>query len=225
MVYLNLPGPGGGGGGGGNQNAEPPRQLQLPGRDAVSIPVPKETPLEPLQAEPPAPTPEPPPRIVLPAMTTSSGAVELDGAIFAPPQATMAQGSGSAGGAGSGKGTGSGPGDGPGLGAGRGGGTGGDVYRPGAGIEPPQRLVEVKPEYTSGAMHARIQGTAWLECIVNTDGRCTDIRVTRSLDSRFGLDQEAIKAASQWQFEPGRRLSDGLPVPVLVSIAIDFTVH
>ncbi|MGH9158807.1 MAG: hypothetical protein ACRD2X_02310, partial [Vicinamibacteraceae bacterium] len=127
MVYLNTPGPGGGGGGGGNSRADPPRRLTLSGSDAVSIPVPKDTPFEPLASEP-VPEPEPPPKIVLPVMAASSGAIELDGAIFAPPH-MMSQGSGSEGGAGSGEGTGSGPDDGPGLGPGTGGGTGGNVYR------------------------------------------------------------------------------------------------
>jgi TonB family protein len=45
----------------------------------------------------------------------------------------------------------------------------------------------------------------------------------RSLDSAFGLDQEAIKAARQWRFAPGTK--QGEPVPVLVTIAIAFTLR
>ena len=55
------------------------------------------------------------------------------------------------------------------------------------------------------------------------DGRWADIEVVRSLDSTFGLDQEAIKAARQWQFAPGTRF--GEPVPVLVTIEIAFTLR
>ena len=38
-----------------------------------------------------------------------------------------------------------------------------------------------------------------------------------------GLDQEAIKAARQWRFQAGTK--QGQPVPVLVTIAIAFTLR
>jgi TonB family protein len=47
--------------------------------------------------------------------------------------------------------------------------------------------------------------------------------VTRSLDKVFGLDEQAIKAASQWRFKPATRL--GQPVSVYVTIAVGFTVR
>jgi protein TonB len=84
-------------------------------------------------------------------------------------------------------------------------------------------LKEVKPQYTAQAMRAKIQGTVLLECIVQRDGTVGNMRVVRSLDSTFGLDQEAMKAAQQWQFAPGTRF--GLPVPVLVTIEIAFTLR
>ena len=41
IVWLNEPGPGGGGGGGGNKMEEPPRKVELPGRDKITVPVKK----------------------------------------------------------------------------------------------------------------------------------------------------------------------------------------
>jgi protein TonB len=81
----------------------------------------------------------------------------------------------------------------------------------------------VKPAYTSDAMRAKVQGTVLLQCVVRPDGSVSDIQVLRSLDSIFGLDQEAIKAARQWRFRPGMRL--GEPVPVLVTIELTFTLR
>ena len=132
-------------------------------------------------------------------------------------------GLGRGGGAGTGVGTGIGPGRGSGLGDGYGGGTGGGAYRPGNGVETPRLIREVKPQYTAQAMRAKIQGEVLLECVVLPDGSVGTIKVARSLDSSFGLDQEAIKAARQWRFAPGTRL--GEPVPVLVTIAIAFTLR
>jgi outer membrane biosynthesis protein TonB len=47
--------------------------------------------------------------------------------------------------------------------------------------------------------------------------------VVRSLDPTFGLDQEAIKAARQWRFRPGRLMGEA--VPVLVTIELTFTLR
>ena len=62
-----------------------------------------------------------------------------------------------------------------------------------------------------------------VECVVTTNGTCTDTRVVRSLDPTFGLDQEAIKAARLFRFRPGVR--QGEPVAVLVTIELSFSLH
>ena len=82
---------------------------------------------------------------------------------------------------------------------------------------------EVKPQYTSDAMRAKIQGAVLLQCTVRPDGSVTDIQVVRSLDPTFGLDQEAIKAARQWRFAPGTRM--GQPVSVQITIELTFTLR
>ena len=222
IIWLSQPGPGGGGGGGGNKMKEPPRQAELPGKDKITVPVAKPPKIEAQQAKN-----EPPPPIEalnIPAKISSAAQDTLPGSIEAPPgPPTLSQGSGTGGGAGTGTGTGIGPGSGSGLGPGSGGGTGGGTYRPGNGVTIPRVLREVKPQYTSDAMRAKVQGTVLLECVVRPDGSVGDVQILRSLDGVFGLDQEAIKAAKQWRFAPGTRL--GEPVPVLVTIELTFTLR
>jgi TonB family protein len=96
------------------------------------------------------------------------------------------------------------------------------AYRPGNGITLPRVLRDVKPQYTSDAMRAKIQGTVMVECVVQKDGSVGDVQVLRSLDPTFGLDQEAINAAKQWRFVPGSRM--GEPVPVVVTIELTFVL-
>jgi protein TonB len=72
-------------------------------------------------------------------------------------------------------------------------------------------------------MRAKVQGTVLLQCVVRPDGGVTDVQVLRSLDPVFGLDQEAIKAARQWRFEPGTRM--GQPVSVQITIELTFTLR
>jgi TonB family protein len=223
IIWLSEPGPGGGGGGGGNQMKEPPRQAELPGKDKITVPVTKPPKIEapPQQAKN---EPNPVEQLNIPAKSLAAAAESLPGAIEAPPgPPTISQGSGSGGGSGTGIGTGIGPGSGSGLGPGTGGGVGGGAYRPGNGVTLPVVTREVKPQYTSDAMRAKVQGTVLLECVVRPDGSVGDVQVIRSLDSTFGLDQEAIKAARNWRFRPGTRMGEA--VPVLVTIELTFTLR
>jgi TonB family protein len=220
IVWLAEPGPGGGGGGGGNKMEAPPRQAELPGKDRLTVPVEKPPTLEP--PKPPKDEPDPVKQLTLPAQLLAAAENSTPG-IIDPGPTTPSQGSGVGGGAGAGTGTGIGPGSGSGLGPGSGGGTGGGVYQPGNGVTPPVATHVPKPQYTAEAMRARIQGTVMVECVVNTNGACTETRVVRSLDPTFGLDQEALKAAKLFRFRPGVR--QGEPVAVLVTIELSFSLH
>ena len=72
-------------------------------------------------------------------------------------------------------------------------------------------------------MRARIEGAVLVECVVQPSGVCARLRVLRSLDSRLGLDQQALQAAAAWRFSPGTR--QGKPVAVLVTIQLGFAIH
>ena len=219
IVWIAVPGPGGGGGGGGNKMPEPARKAELPGKKPITVPVqekPKPVP-DPPKVEPP------PAQLLIPAQTMAAAETTLPGVIQQAPTTTESQGAGKEGGAGTGTGQGVGSGQGSGLGPGFGGGTGGGAYRPGSGVSLPTVLREVKPAYTADAMRAKVQGSVWLECIVMPDGSVGEVKVTRSLDPIFGLDQEAIKAAKMWKFRPGMR--QGEPVPVIITIELTFTLR
>lgn len=221
IVWLAEPGPGGGGGGGGNEMPEPPKKVELPGKDKITVPVEKPPAVE---LQKPEPEPEPEQNLTIPAQTMAAATTTAPGLIESTVESqSLSQGTGTGGGSGTGTGTGMGPGEGSGLGPGWGGGTGGGAYRPGNGVENPRLIREVKPQYTADAMRAKIQGAVWLECVVLSDGTVGDVRVIRSLDSTFGLDAEAVRAARQWRFMPGTRF--GEPVPVLITIELTFTLR
>ena len=98
------------------------------------------------------------------------------------------------------------------------------VYKPGQdeGVTLPQVVREVKPVYTAAAMQAKIQGAVWLTAVVLSSGDVGEVTVVKSLDTEHGLDDEAVKAARQWKFEPGTK--DGKPVPTEVTIELRFTL-
>jgi protein TonB len=89
-------------------------------------------------------------------------------------------------------------------------------------VTAPGLVKDVKPVYTDEAKEAGIQGTVELEAIVLTDGTVGDISVTRSLDRKYGLDQQAIVAMKQWLFSPGKK--DGKAVPVDITVEMTFTI-
>lgn len=101
----------------------------------------------------------------------------------------------------------------------------GPPYRPGPGIQNPTVTRSVQPKYTREALQARVNGVVELEAVVKEDGTVGDIRIIKSLDAQLGLDAEAITAAKQWSFRPGRLVSTGQIVPVTVTIILEFRVH
>jgi TonB family protein len=222
MVWLTKPGPSGGGGSGGNEMKEPPRRVELPGHDALTVPAKPSLKARvlTLSASLAPPDREPAPQVDIPVETLALGTQVLPGAMDAPPAApTRSQGPGHGGGAGSNVGGGDGPGRGRGFGDGLDAGMDGDIYRPGAGVTMPIELRKGMAQYTTEAIRARAQGAITVECVVRPSGVCTNIRVVHAFNPTFGLDQEAIKAAAQWRFRPGMRRGEAVPVLVTMEIA------
>jgi protein TonB len=111
----------------------------------------------------------------------------------------------------------------PGGGNGTGPGLGDGVQALGPGVTTPIPIQQVKPQYTTDAMRAKVQGVVALECVVLPDGTVGSVRVVRSLDRHFGLDEQAIAAAKQWRFKPG--MMNGRAVAVAIRIELTFTLR
>jgi TonB family protein len=213
---------GGGGGGGGSAAPAPRKPLQIP-RHKAPDPVP-------VASAAPKSDPVPLPILDVPVQTDLASVLQASGSSVASIATYggggrgrgLGEGTGAGVGPGSGGGIGGGSGGGIGRGAGRGFGAG--AVRPGAGISAPIVLRRVPPKYTGGAMRAKIQGIVELEAVVLPTGRIGDIRMVRSLDRLYGLDDEAINAAREWLFAPGCDTS-GRPLPVIVTLILEFRIH
>jgi len=96
------------------------------------------------------------------------------------------------------------------------------VYAPGNGVTLPALQKNVQPDYTPEAKRRQIQGTVFLKAVVLADGTVGEVTVERSLDTTYGLDEQAVKAMKQWLFTPGKK--DGKPVAVRVSVEMTFTL-
>jgi protein TonB len=91
------------------------------------------------------------------------------------------------------------------------------------GVTPPSVVKDVKPVYTKEAMDAGLEGQIELEAVVRTDGTVSDVTVVKSLDRKYGLDDQAVIAMKQWLFEPGKK--DGKAIPVLITVEMTFTLR
>ena len=98
------------------------------------------------------------------------------------------------------------------------------VLRMTQGVVAPRVIRETKPSYTADAMREQIQGVVEVEAIVLADGKVGEVRVIRSLDKEYGLDESAVEAVKGWEFRPGRT-KDGQAVPVLVNIELTFSTR
>ena len=84
--------------------------------------------------------------------------------------------------------------------------------------KPPKLIHMVNAQFSDKARRAKLQGVVLLSLVVNEEGQPTDIQVTRPLG--MGLDEKAVQAASQYEFEPATK--DGKPVAAKISIEVNF---
>ncbi|MGH9371318.1 MAG: TonB family protein [Vicinamibacterales bacterium] len=94
------------------------------------------------------------------------------------------------------------------------------ALRVGGNISAPMKIRNVNPEYPPDAQAAKVQGVVIIEARVEADGTVGDARILRSIPM---LDQAAVDAVRQWEFRP--TLLNGQPVPVIMTVTVNFTLQ
>jgi protein TonB len=92
--------------------------------------------------------------------------------------------------------------------------------RVGGQIRAPTQIRKVNPVYPAIAQSARVQGIVIIEATIGPNGKVQDARVLRSIPL---LDQAALDAVRQWEFTP--TLLNGVPVPVIMTVTVQFTLQ
>lgn len=85
----------------------------------------------------------------------------------------------------------------------------------------PRKIRDVRPVYPAGALQARQQGVVVLDSTISTAGCITSVQVIRSTVPM--LDFAALRAVTEWRFTP--TLVDGRPVPVIMTVTVNFTLQ
>jgi len=94
-----------------------------------------------------------------------------------------------------------------------------EVVRIGGSMKTPRLARRVEPEYPDVAQRAAIEGIVILEATVGEDGRVDGVKVLRSQSL---LEQAAIAAVKQWQYEP--LIWNGRPTPFVLTVTLSFNL-
>jgi len=94
------------------------------------------------------------------------------------------------------------------------------AVRVGGKVRPPTKTKDVAPVYPAAAKSARIAGVVIIEATIGADGKVIDTKVLRSVPM---LDQAALDAVRQWEYSP--TLLNGAPVPVVMTVTINFKLQ
>lgn len=87
-------------------------------------------------------------------------------------------------------------------------------------LTPPRLIYEEDAEYTDDAIDAGIEGGVVLELELAADGSVADVEVLEGLG--YGLDESAVEAAYNFEFEPAR--VDGEAIPVIIDFTVQFSI-
>src|SRR5262245_42937429 len=88
------------------------------------------------------------------------------------------------------------------------------------GVPVPKRTKTVPPTYPPEAQAQGIRGIVILELVVDSQGKVESVNVIRSV---AGLDEAAVEAAKQWEYEITK--VNGKPVSVKLTVPITFAMR
>jgi TonB family protein len=88
-------------------------------------------------------------------------------------------------------------------------------------IKPPTKTRHVAPVYPQAAIDARRQGIVIIESTIGPAGCVSQAKVLRSVAT--DLDIAALRAVTAWEFTP--TLLNGAPVPVIMTVTVQFTLQ
>ena len=88
-------------------------------------------------------------------------------------------------------------------------------------VTEPKKIKHVPPRFPEDAQRQRIQGVIVLETVIDRNGKVGSLRIVRSAGD--SLDRAAVDAVRQWEFVPMKLY--GVPVPVAMTVTVNFSIH
>jgi TonB family protein len=91
----------------------------------------------------------------------------------------------------------------------------------GSKVTTPKKIRDVRPVYPRIAQASGMQGTVVMEATITATGCVAAVHTTEGLTP--SLDFAALQAVTGWRFTP--TLLDGSPVPVKMTVTVNFTLR
>ncbi|HET7218240.1 MAG TPA: M56 family metallopeptidase [Vicinamibacterales bacterium] len=91
----------------------------------------------------------------------------------------------------------------------------------GGRVRPPRKIKDVRPVYPQVLQSAGVAGTVVLDATIDTDGLVKELSVIKSVHP--ALDEAAIEAVRQWQFDG--TLLNCVPSEVRMKVSLNFKVQ
>lgn len=93
------------------------------------------------------------------------------------------------------------------------------VYTVGGDVLPPRKTADVRPTFPEAAQAAGLTGVVIAEIVVDESGQVANAHLVQQIPL---LEDAALAAVRQWKFDPV--LVDGRPVPVRMTVTVNFTL-
>jgi periplasmic protein TonB len=87
-------------------------------------------------------------------------------------------------------------------------------------LAPPRKIKDVRPAYPPLALLTQARGTVVIEITIGTDGTVREATVVHSVPQ---LDQAALEAVRQWEYEPTR--VNGTLVSLIMTVVVNFAIQ
>jgi protein TonB len=92
--------------------------------------------------------------------------------------------------------------------------------RVGGTVGPPRKIKDVRPQYPEIGLLEHVRGAVVIDITIGTDGKVQEARVVQSIPR---LDQAALQAVRQWEYEPTR--VNGVLVALIMTVIITFAIQ
>jgi TonB family protein len=87
-------------------------------------------------------------------------------------------------------------------------------------VTPPRLVHAADPEFSEEARRAKLSGNVMVAIHVGETGRVEDVWLLRGLG--LGLDEKAMQAALQYEFQPAQY--EGKPVGIMLNVEVNFQI-
>jgi len=86
--------------------------------------------------------------------------------------------------------------------------------------DPPVQVKQVQPTYPPLAQRAGVEGSVWINVLVDREGKVRDVKIVKDSGANAGFEESATEAAFQTVWKPA--IANGQPIALWVTYKVEF---